>query len=69
MPVEPQAEETVNLTPFEQSASFAEELAICLSVQDMIDKIPTLSTEPLQEVAWEAVAALLLSVGGSVGEA
>ena len=56
-------------TPFEQSNIFAEELATCFALKDMIDKIPELSTQPLQDVAWEAIASLLLSTTSPIAEA
>jgi hypothetical protein len=62
-------EQTPTQTPFEQSATFAEDLATCFALKDMIDKIPELSTEPLQDVAWEAIAALLLASTPPIAEA
>ena len=56
-------------TRIQAASIFAEDLATSLALLDMIKKIPELSTEPLQQVAWESVAALLLASGDTVAEA
>ena len=43
-------------THIERANALAERLAISLALNEAINKIETLSTEPLQEVAWEAIA-------------
>ena len=43
-------------THIERANALAERLAISLALNEAINRIETLSTEPLQEVAWEAIA-------------
>jgi hypothetical protein len=46
---------------FDNSTSFVHGLVSCLALKEMIDKIPSLSTEASQDMAWEAIASVLLS--------
>ena len=48
-------------TPFEKSESYAEGLAAGLALKDMIEQIPNLPQEQLQQLAWESIANLLLA--------
>jgi hypothetical protein len=47
-------------TPFENSELFANGLLSSLTLEQMIARIEELSTEPMQDAAWEAIASVLI---------